>query len=164
VIAKRLYWRAAPASGVLQEGGEIDNELAPNEIASQRLTLPPGRWELSLQYVSPVTGVTVTASGLDVHLPSGVDAAIPYRPDQGPYWPVGEVTSQGRPITVSVGADDIHAYQKLLGVDAPAVIGNLTALRLDGFATVPNTSAACGLFVDHLIGGRQPRNTASDGK
>jgi hypothetical protein len=44
------------------------------------------------------------------------------------------------------------------------VIGNLTAVRLDGFATVPNTPAACGLFVDHLIGGRQPRNTASDGK
>jgi hypothetical protein len=157
VIAKRLYWRAAPASGVLQEGGEIDNELAPNEIASQRLSLPPGRWELSLQYVSPVTGVTVSAPGLDVHLPSGVDAAIPYRPDQGPYWPLGELTSQGRPITVSVGADDIDGYQKLLGVDAPALIGNLTAVRLDGFATVPNTPAACGRFVDHLIGGHQPQ-------
>jgi hypothetical protein len=164
VIAKRLYWRAAAASGVLQEGAEIDNELAPNEIASQRISLPPGRWELSLQYVSPVTGVTVTAPGLDVHLPSGVDAAIPYRPDQGPYWPVGEVTSVGQPIAVSVRADDIQRYQKLLGVDAPAVIGNLAAVRLDGFVTVPNTPAACGLFVDHLIGGRQDRNTASAGK
>ena len=152
VIAKRLYWKAARGNGVLLEGGEVDNELEPRETASQRIVLPPGRWDLSLQYVSPVTGVTVRAPGLSEHLPSGVDAAIPYRPDQGPYWPVGAVNSKGGPIAVSVQADDIHAYQKLLGVDAPAVIGNLTAVRVGGFVTVPNTNAACGLFVDHLIG------------
>jgi hypothetical protein len=150
VIAKRLYWS--------------DNQLEPDQTASQRIALPPGTWELSLQYVSPVTGVTVTAPGLNVHLPSGMDAAIPYRPDQGPYWPVGEVTSQGGPITVSVRADDIHGYQKLLGVDAPAVIGNLTAVRVDGFLGAPNTTASCGLFVDHIIGADQLRNTASGGK
>jgi hypothetical protein len=111
-----------------------------------------------------VTGVTVRAPDLSVHLPSGVDAAIPYRPDQGPYWPVGQLTSSGQKITVSVQADDVHAYQKLLGVDAPAVIGNLTAVRLGGFVRTPNTPAACGLFVDHIIGARQIRNTASGGK
>ncbi|HEY3191659.1 MAG TPA: hypothetical protein VGJ61_02665, partial [Solirubrobacterales bacterium] len=107
VIAKRLYWKAARANGVLLEGNRIDNQLAPGETASQQIKLPPGRWELSLQYVSPVTGVEVRAPGLDTHLPSGVDAAIPYRPDQGPYWPVGEVTSHGAKITVSVQADGV---------------------------------------------------------
>ncbi len=67
-----------------------------------------------------------------MQLPAGMDAAIPYRPDQGPYWPAGEVTSQGGPITVSIQADDVNRLQKLLGVDAPAVIGNLTAVNRAG--------------------------------
>ena len=87
-----------------------------------------------------------------------MDAAIPYRPDQGPYWPVGEVTSQGGPITVSVQADDVNRLQKLLGVDAPAVIGNLTAVNRGGFGMVP-TASACGLYVDHIIGGRPTSKT-----
>ena len=102
VIAKRLYWRAGGSSGALGEGGvaaakqaPLDNNLAPGETASQRIYLPRGRWELSLQYVSPVTGVTVRAPRLSVHLSSGMDAAIPYRPDQGPYWPVGALNIEG---------------------------------------------------------------------
>ena len=165
VIAKRLYWKAGGHAGSLGEGGvaaaksaPIDNQLSPGQTASQTITLPPGRWELSLQYVSPVTGVTVRAPGLDVHLPAGVDAAIPYRPDQGPYWPVGDVTSQGGPVTVSVTADDVNWFQSLIGVDAPAVIGNLTAVNPDGFKLVP-TAQACKLFVDHLIGVNQLTQT-----
>ena len=126
------------------------------------LPISPGRWELSLQYVSPVTGVTVKAPGLDVHLPAGVDAAIPYRPDQGPYWPVGEITGKGGPVTVSVTADDVDWFQGLLGVDAPAVIGNLTVVNPDGFVTVP-TASACRLFVDHLIGAHQLTHTKQAG-
>jgi hypothetical protein len=170
VVAKRLYWKAAGASGALAEGSKstskqakIDNNLAPGETASQQVRLPPGRWELSLQYVSPVTGVTVRAPGLDVHLPAGVDAAIPYRPDQGPYWPVGEVTGTGSPVTFSVTADDVDWFQSLIGVDAPAVIGNLTAVNPNGFKLVP-TAAACRLFVDHLIGVRQLTQTAQKNK
>jgi hypothetical protein len=170
VIAKRLYWKAGGHGGALGEGGvasaksaPIDNQLSPGQTASQTITLPPGRWELSLQYVSPVTGVTVQAPGLDVHLPAGVDAAIPYRPDQGPYWPVGEVSGQGGPVTVSVTADDINWFQSLIGVDAPAVIGNLTAVNPDGFKVVP-TAQACRLFVDHLIGVNQLSHTKQQGK
>jgi hypothetical protein len=174
VIAKRLYWKAGGPAGALGEGGvtasksaPIDNQLSPGQTASQTIILPPGKWELSLQYVSPVTGVTVKAPGLDMHLPAGVDAAIPYRPDQGPYWPVGEVTSQGGPVAVSVTADDVNWFQSAIGVDAPAVIGNLTAVNPDGFKLVP-TAQACRLFVDHLIGVTQLTHTkgksASSGK
>jgi hypothetical protein len=169
VVAKRLYWKAAGSRGALAEGSKsarkqapIDNNLAPGETASQQVKLPPGRWELSLQYVSPVTGVTVRAPGLEVHLPAGVDAAIPYRPDQGPYWPVGEVTGSGEPVTVSVTADDVDWFQSLIGVDAPAVVGNLTAVNPDGFKLVP-TADACKLFVDHLIGARQLTETTVSG-
>ena len=87
-----------------------------------------------------------------------MDAAIPYRPDQGPYWPVGEVTSHGGLTRVSVQADNVNWFQSLISVDAPAVIGNLTAVNPDGFITVP-TASACGLFVDHLIGAHQLSHT-----
>jgi hypothetical protein len=154
VIAKRLYW---------ERDGKVDGALSPGEETSQKIKLPPGRWQLSLQYASPVTSVQVTAPGLETTLPAGVDAAIPYRPDQGPYWPVGEVTSSGGPITVSVKADDVSGLQKLLGVDAEAVIGNLTAVATGGFKLAPNTPASCSLYVDHIIGARQLRNTKSGG-
>ena len=159
VIAKRLYWKAGAGGGVVAEGGvnpgkqaPLDNNLAPGETASQTIRLPRGQWKISLQYVSPVTGITVRAPGLDTHLPSGMDAAIPYRPDQGPYWPAGEVTSKGGPITFSVQADDVDLLQRVLGVDAPAVIGNLTAVNRTGFRKVA-TGTACGDYVDHIVGG-----------
>lgn len=145
VIAKRLYWK---------RNGKPDNLLSPGEEASQQIKLPPGTYQLSLQYVTPVSGVTVRGPGLDAHLPSGVDAAIPYRPDQGPYWPVGQLTSKGGPVTVSVQADDVSTFQRLIGVDNPAVIGNLTAVATTGFQTLP-TASACYRYVDHLINAPQ---------
>jgi hypothetical protein len=59
---------------------------------------------------------------------------------------------------VSVTADDVDWFQSLIGVDAPAVIGNLTAVNPDGFKLVP-TADACRLFVDHLIGVNQLTQT-----
>jgi hypothetical protein len=162
VIAKRLYWKAGTAGGVVSEGGvsagkegPLDNELSPGQTASQTINLRPGDWKISIQYVSPVTGIHVRAPGLDTHLPNGMDAAIPYRPDQGPYWPAGEVRSDGGPTTFSVQADDVSWLQRVLGVDAPAVIGNLTAVMRTGFRQVA-TAAACGDYVDHVINGNSP--------
>jgi len=162
VIAKRLYWKAGTGGGVVSEGGvnaakqaPLDNELSPGQTASQTISLPPGRWQLSIQYVSPVTGITVRAPGLETSLPSGMDAAIPYRPDQGPYWPAGQVTSKGGPITVSVQADDVNTFQKIIGVDAPAVIGNLTAVNRTGFHRIA-TASACKLYVDHILNSAVP--------
>ena len=174
VIAKRLYWKAGAAGGVVAEGGvsaskqaPLDNNLSPGQTASQTISLPPGRWKISIQYVSPVTGIQVRAPGLDTHLPAGMDAAIPYRPDQGPYWPAGEVTSRGGPVTFSVQADDINWLQRVLGVDAPAVIGNLTAVNRTGFRTIP-TATACSFYVDHIVGGnvaaRPGQKTGPSGK
>jgi hypothetical protein len=102
-----------------------------------------------------VTGIQVRAPGLDTHLPAGMDAAIPYRPDQGPYWPAGQVTSRGGPVTFSVQADDVNLLQRVLGVDAPAVIGNLTAVNRTGFRRV-KTAAACKLYVDHILNSAVP--------
>ena len=170
VIAKRLYWKAGQAGGVVAEGGvsagkqaPLDNNLSPGQTASQTINLSPGQWKISIQYVSPVTGITVRAPGLDTDLPSGMDAAIPYRPDQGPYWPAGELTSKGGPITFSVQADDVNWLQKVLGVDAPAVIGNLTAVKRTGFRDIP-TATACGAYVDHVLNGNSPSSPGQTGK
>lgn len=150
VIAKRLYWK---------RDGEVDNTLEPGEETSQPIALPPGEWELSIQYASPVAGIEVTAPGLEASLPAGVEAAIPFRPDQGPYWIVGPVQGGG-PIELTVSAERLSGLQRLLGVDAPAVIGNVTAVQTAGVRTVPLTAAACGLYIDHFIGGKQQTNTA----
>jgi len=149
VIAKRLYW---------EQDGEPNNEVPPGGDASQEITLPPGMWELSIQYASPVSGIEVEAPGLTERLPSGVEAAIPFRPDQGPYWPVGPVQGGGK-IELTVKADELNTLQKLLGVDAPAVIGNVTAVQTEGIR-LNLLAASCGLYVDHIIGGVQQRNTA----
>jgi hypothetical protein len=45
--------------------------------------------------------------------------------------------------------------EKVVGGDAPAVIGNRTAVNRTGFRKV-STAAACGLYVDHVIGGAVP--------
>jgi hypothetical protein len=170
VIAKRLYWKAGEAGGVVAEGGvspgkqaPLDNDLSPGQTAGQTINLSPGQWKISIQYVSPVTGITVRAPGLETDLPSGMDAAIPYRPDQGPYWPAGELTSKGGPITFSVQANDVNWLQKVLGVDAPAVIGNLTAVKRTGFRDIP-TATACGDYVDHVLNGNSPSGPGQTGK
>ena len=74
--------------------------------------------------------------------------AVPFRPNEGPFWPVGEVTSDGGPIEITVGAEEVSGLQKLLGVDSPAVIGNIAATRLAD-TQARTFAASCGLYLDH---------------
>jgi hypothetical protein len=149
VIAKRLYW---------ERDGEPDSSLEPGQEATQEIKLPPGAWELSLQYSSPVTGVEIEAPGLEAHLPPGMEGIIPFRPEEGPYWRVGQVTSSGGPITLTARADEVSGVKTLLGVDAPANIGNLTAVATAGVHAQP-LDTTCYLYVDHIIGSQTPINT-----
>jgi hypothetical protein len=148
VIAKRLYWKRDDG-----EQGERTTTLEPGRSASQTITLPPGEWDLSFQYSSPVAPVRVNAGDLEAEMPQGVEGAIPFRPDEGPYWPVGSVTSDGGPMEVRVTADELSKVQQLLGVDAVAAIGNLVATRLSDIGTTPFT-ASCGDYLDHYYLGR----------
>jgi len=145
VIAKRLFW-------------EPTSNLEPGEEASQQIKLPPGTWDLSLQYSSPVTGVEIEAPGLTAELPPGMEGIVPFRPEEGPYWEVGRITSSGGPITVTARAGGISGLQKALGVDAPANIGNLTAVATQGVRAQPVRSS-CYAYVDHIIGAQTPINT-----
>jgi hypothetical protein len=149
VIAKRLFW---------ERDGEPDSTLQPGEEASQQIKLPAGTWDLSLQYSSPVVGVEIEAPGLTAELPAGMEGIIPYRPEEGPFWELGRITSPGGPITVTARADEVSGLKKALGVDAPANIGNLTAVATQGVRAQPVPSA-CYLYVDHIIGAQTPTNT-----
>ncbi len=118
VIAKRGFW-------------EPDETLAPGESATQTFDLPPGKWDLSFQYSSEAAPIEVSAGDLTAELPPGVEGGIPYRPNEGPFWPVGEVNSDGGPLEITVRAKELSTIQKLLGADSPAILGNIAATRLE---------------------------------
>jgi hypothetical protein len=128
------------------ESWEPTNELAPGDAATNSLTLGPGPWELSIQYLSPLHGLTVRVGDRSFTLPPSVDGAVAFR--RGPLWRLGRIDSPGGtlPVTVRVNADS--ALQRLLGVARPALIGRIAATRARPDATMPLTRA-CGRYVDH---------------
>ena len=106
-----------------------------------------------------ITGPGPTAEPLDVPLevtvgdqtfemPPGIEGAIPYRPDEGPFWPVGQVEGDGGLVDVTVTAKEPSALQRALGVDAPAALGNIAATRLSDIVVSP-IQAACYRYMDH---------------
>ncbi|MFN2612670.1 MAG: hypothetical protein ABR536_04780 [Solirubrobacterales bacterium] len=135
VVGKRLFW--SPSS-TIENGGRI----------VQPLLLPKGRWQLSIQYYSPVLDLTVDAAGLHAKLTPTADGGVRFRTDQGPFWALGSVTSDGGPIQVTVRAGGLSGLQKLLGVDQGADIGNVTAARPEQAREIP-LRQACGRYVDH---------------
>jgi hypothetical protein len=169
VIAKRLYWKIdgeldpTPAPGTAREradsapdlkpGQDGTTTLEPGETAAQKITLPPGQWDLSFQYVSPISPLRVEAPGLDVEVPPGMEAAIPFKVVEGPFWRLGQVEGTGQKIEISVTAEDNRSgLQKLLGVDAPASLGNVTATKLTEVSSAP-IAASCRRYVDHYTVG-----------
>ncbi len=169
IIAKRLFWEIdgepdpTPAPGTARERADAAPDvelqqtgtttLEPGQTATQTITLPPGRWDLSIQYVSEISPLRVQAPGLDAEVPQGMEGAVPFRVDQGPFWTLGEVEGTGEPIEISVTAvDDRNALQKLLGVDGVAALGNVAATRLEEVSTAP-IAASCGRYVDHYTVG-----------
>ncbi len=155
VIAKRLYWEleGEPLAGGEPSPGAIA-ELEPGQTATQTIELPPGEWALSFQYSSEVSPLRVEAGDIDVVAPPGLEGALPYRPDQGPYFPVGRVSSDGRPVEIRVTAEPLSRLQRLLGVDAAASLGNLVATRLEDLEVL-RFAEACGLYLDHYYVGER---------
>jgi hypothetical protein len=90
----------------------------------------------------------VEAGGESFELPAAMDGAIPFRLGEGPFWPVGEVTSTGGGTEITVRAEDLSTFQELIGVGREAAIGNVVATRTDPYETIPFADA-CGAYVDH---------------
>jgi hypothetical protein len=150
VIAKRLNWVVEGESLdiVPGEGVSAAAEIAPGESATQTIVLPPGAWDLSMQYATEVVPLEVTVGEDTFEMPPGVEGAIPFRPDEGQFWPVGQVESDGEPVEITVTAEQPSAIQRLLGVDAPAALGNIAATRLSDIR-VTSIQDSCYRYMDH---------------
>ncbi len=110
--------------------------LAAGTAATQQVTLPPGRWQVSLQYTSS-TSLLVRTPELSSVLPAALE-------HQGPYWPAGDITSTGRRLTIQV---KVHA-PPTLATSRSATLGDLAFVRVDVAPRVMPLNTACGRYVD----------------
>jgi hypothetical protein len=102
---------------------------------AQTLTLPPGRWELSLPYQASAD-LFLIAGNLRTVIPSNLNL-------YGPYWRIGDVTSTGAPIGVTLRLQGMR-----LGAQQAEAIGGLVAVRLPREVEMMPIRQACGRYVD----------------
>jgi hypothetical protein len=136
VIGHKGDWRE---SSILETGAE----------ASQTLRLPPGAWNLSLQYFSPFD-LTLSASGFSEELKAALDGQRPNTislGNNGQYWPAGRYESGGGAVRFTVEAEDSSTLQSLTGYDGKAYLGELVAVPAEPHRTVP-LSQACDAWID----------------
>jgi hypothetical protein len=134
-------------------GGKGDwspgSTLQTGEQASQALSLPRGRWRLSLQYFSPFD-LTLGAPGFNQQLPAALDGRRPSTislASNGQFWPAGIVESPGGKVRFTVTAADASTLQDLSGYSGSAELGELVAVRSEPHHTVP-LAASCGHWLD----------------
>ncbi len=121
--------------------------------ASQALSLPAGRWEISIQYDS-TRPIRIRAPGLDATLPGNLD----YR-GSVPFYAVGALTSRRRgPVPFTVTVEQPPLAGRLLGAKSVAHLGTIAAspVTVDrAGGPIPGVSQrrvplrrACGRYLD----------------
>lgn len=123
--------------------------LETGERASQKLRLPAGSWNLSLQYFSPFD-LTLSAPGFHEELKAALDGQRPNTislGNNGQFWPAGRFESGGGEIRFTVEAAEASTLQGLTGYDGKAYLGELVAVPAEPHRTVP-LSAACNGWID----------------
>jgi len=134
-----------------------DGALEPGEGASQMLRLPPGRWNLSLQYFSPFE-LTLSAPGFSQPLKAALDGQRPSTislASDGQYWPAGQIESEGGRLRFTIEAEEPSALQRLSSWQGRAQLGNLVAVRAEPRRIVP-LSAACNGWIDWFESPKAP--------
>ncbi len=128
---------------------DAGSELKTGERTSQSISLPAGRWLLSLQYFSPF-GLTLSAPGFSDELKAALDGQRPNTislANDGQFWPAGAYLSRGGPVKFTVAAAEPSTLQRLSDYDATAYVGNLVAVRAGKRRIVP-LSSACNSWID----------------
>lgn len=137
----------------------------PGETARLRVTLPRGRWDISLQYIS-TTGLTVRGPGL---------AGKRLAPNFGQvtqFWPAGTVTGDGKPITLTVTDRQRSWFGQLIGSPRGSIgplapnaspIWNAAFTRHGETPKRVPSAQACGRYVDWFAPAGSAMSGRSDG-
>ncbi|MGE0067627.1 MAG: hypothetical protein AB7T48_09780, partial [Solirubrobacterales bacterium] len=123
--------------------------LGPGDETSQALELPAGRWNLSLQYFSPLD-LTLSAPGFEEPLRAALDGQRPNTislANNGQFWPAGSYESDGTPTNFTLSVADATTIQDITGYDGKAYIGELVAVPAKPHRDVP-LSQACNSWID----------------
>jgi hypothetical protein len=123
--------------------------LETGDSAGQTISLPAGRWLLSLQYFSPF-GLALSAPGLERSLPAALDGQRPNTislANEGQFWPAGEIDSDGKPIRFTISAEEASTLQSLSGYTGKADLGELVAVPARPHRVVP-LNKACSGWID----------------
>ena len=110
--------------------------LGPGKETATELTLPPGEWELSAQYVSP-RDLTYSAGEQSWKMPAKLD-----RP--GAYFRLGRVQSDGTPLRITISADEGGPISSPTHAASPGIVA---ATSVAPPRDVP-LRKACGRYVD----------------
>jgi hypothetical protein len=137
-----------PFGEPIETGGTAVSLVDEGKPANQTFRLPPGRWEISLQYHSPEPLLVDAPGLLDAELPPN-SARI------GPYWPVGtiEMRHAGQ-VSVTVQPERRPLLRRALGgpefvrTGPQLVVGVLAATRAGEDREAVPLSQACGRLVD----------------
>ena len=140
-----------PASPAIGAKGrwDPDSVLGTGEQTSQTLSLPAGRWYLSLQYFSPF-GLTLSAPGFEEPLKPALDGQRPNSislANNGQFWPAGRYVSRGGPVKFTIATAKASTLQSLTDYDGKAYIGELVAVPAKPHRIVPLHSA-CNGWID----------------
>ncbi len=136
---------AVGPKGGWDEGGQ----LHMGERTEQAIELPPGRWQLSLQYFSPFA-LTLSAPGFRRELIPALDGQRPNTislANNGQFWPAGDYVSRGGRVRFAIDAEGPSFLQRLSGYDEVAYVGDLVAVRAGERRIVP-LGAACNRWID----------------
>jgi hypothetical protein len=116
---------------------------------SQSLRLPPGSWNLSLQYFSPFD-LTLSAPGFREPLKAALDGQRPNTislGNNGQFWPAGRYESEGGEVRFTIATAEASTLQGLTGYDGKAYVGQLVAVPAEPHRTVP-LGQACDQWID----------------
>jgi hypothetical protein len=140
-----------PREPVLGDDWTPDAQPTEASPASQRLMLPPGRWDISLQYASTQD---MQVQGPD--LERTMRANLLFR-GPAPYYPVGTIEVQvppggiqGAPVETkfTVTVDRPPAVGRLLGTEGRAYLGRIAATPADPSREQIALSEACNRYLD----------------